>query len=120
MKLLLDTCISSKTRDALLQLGHDVVWTGDWGNDPGDEAILQYAYEENRILVTLDKDFGEIAIVLKRHHSGIIRLAELSVNQQAAVCKQVLAQYADELLKSAIVTASIDRVRIRPAASEID
>ena len=36
---------------------------GDWPTDPGDDDILTYAYQEDRILVTLDKDFGELAIV---------------------------------------------------------
>jgi hypothetical protein len=43
--------------------GHDVIWAGDWSDDPGDEAILARASEERRVLVTLDKDFGELAIV---------------------------------------------------------
>ena len=31
--------------------------------DPGDEEILATAYAEGRILITLDKDFGELAVV---------------------------------------------------------
>lgn len=62
MKLLLDTCLSPRTRDALVAAGHDAIWTGDWNPDPGDEAIL-FAQREARILVTLDKDFGELAVV---------------------------------------------------------
>lgn len=42
--------------------GHDVVWVGDWDRDPGDREILFQARSEGRILVTLDKDFGELAI----------------------------------------------------------
>lgn len=33
--------------------GHDVVWSGDWEDDPGDEAILAKAHAQHRILVTL-------------------------------------------------------------------
>lgn len=40
MKILLDTCVSGvAVRPALVGAGHDVVWTGDWENDPGDDAI---------------------------------------------------------------------------------
>jgi len=39
---------------------YDVVWAGEWPEDPGDEEILERAYLEGRILVTLDKDFGGI------------------------------------------------------------
>lgn len=59
MKLLLDTCVSPRTRAALADAGHDAIWAGDWESDPGDEAILERAEREARVLVTLDKDFGE-------------------------------------------------------------
>jgi predicted nuclease of predicted toxin-antitoxin system len=35
----------------------------DWAKDPGDEEILTQAHREGRVLVTLDKDFGELAVV---------------------------------------------------------
>jgi predicted nuclease of predicted toxin-antitoxin system len=57
VKLLLDTCIWGGAVDALKAAGHDVIWAGDWPADPGDEEILALAYQENRILITLDKDF---------------------------------------------------------------
>ena len=74
MKILLDTCVWGGARTNLEVAGHDVIWAGDWPEDPGDEEILARAHKEGRILVTLDKDFGEIAIVHKTKHSGIVRL----------------------------------------------
>lgn len=59
MKLLLDTCVWGPASQRLRSEGHDVVWAGEWPEDPGDEEILERAYIEGRILVTLDKDFGE-------------------------------------------------------------
>jgi predicted nuclease of predicted toxin-antitoxin system len=101
-------------RDDLLAAGYDVVWTGDWTEDPGDEEILTTAYREGRILVTNDKDFGELAIVRKIPHSGILRLVNLTTKQQSAVCLQVLSLYGNELASGAIITADLGRVRIRP------
>lgn len=115
MKVLLDSCIAPLTRDVLLDAGHDVVWAGDWPEVPGDSVILERAHNEGQILVTLDKDFGEIAIVRKLPHSGIIRLVNLSVKQQATVCLEVFRRYEGELQPGVIITAEIDRVRIRPA-----
>jgi predicted nuclease of predicted toxin-antitoxin system len=66
------------------------VWAGDWREDPGDEEILARAYGESRILVTLDKDFGEIAIVRGTPHSGIIRLVNLAARKQGVVCQRVI------------------------------
>ena len=113
MKLLLDTCVWGGARQQIEASGHDVIWSGDWTEDPGDDEILTRAYNEGRILVTLDKDFGEIAIVRGTSHSGIIRLVNIAARQQAAVCLQVLAQYGGELQSGAIVTASPGRLRIR-------
>jgi predicted nuclease of predicted toxin-antitoxin system len=62
VKLLLDTCIWGGAIPPLQAAGHDVIWTGTWDVDPGDEEILARAYREERILITLDKDFGELAI----------------------------------------------------------
>lgn len=94
------------------------MWTGHWPEDPGDEEILNRAHLENRILVTLDKDFGELAIVKGTPHSGIIRLVSCSARRQAATCLLVLKQYGEQLKNGAIVTAEPNRLRIRPADKE--
>ncbi|MGE3803353.1 MAG: DUF5615 family PIN-like protein [Gemmataceae bacterium] len=62
MKLLLDTCIWGGAKQDFLASGHDVLWTGDLPEDPGDEEILAQAHLEGRVLITIDKDFGELAI----------------------------------------------------------
>ena len=113
MKLLLDTCVWGGARTVLQSAGHDVVWTGAWAEDPGDEQILAYAHAENRVLVTLDKDFGEFAVVRGQQHSGIIRLVDISAKRQGDVCAWLLNKYAAELEKRAIITVDDTRVRIR-------
>ncbi len=115
MKLFLDTCVWRGVKTELINAGHDVVWSGDWSQDPGDEEILATAYQDNRILVTLDRDFGELAIIRKIPHCGILRLVNLSTKQQPLICLRVLELYGHELLSGAIITASFSRVRIRPA-----
>ncbi len=115
MNLLLDTCVSPQTRSALAEAGHDALWTGDWTPDPGDEAILEFAQRESRILVTLDKDFGELAVVFGKPHCGIVRLVDIHPSRQASVCGDVLARYGTELAAGAIVTVTTDRTRLRPA-----
>ena len=68
MKVLLDTCVWGGAAETLAAAGHDVRWMGDTEADPGDEVIMRIAHEENRVLVTLDKDFGELAIVYAKPH----------------------------------------------------
>lgn len=74
MKLLLDNCVWNKSHLDFAAHGHEVVHVGDWPQDPGDEELLRRAWSESRVLVTIDKDFGELAVVHGRPHVGIVRL----------------------------------------------
>jgi len=114
VKLLLDSCVPGGLKTQLINSGYDVVWTGDWNEDPGDEEILATAFREGRILITLDKDFGELAIVRRSPHCGILRLVNFNTKQQSAKCLQALENYGDELSSGAIATAEPGRTRIHP------
>ena len=120
MKILLDTCVSRGAVSGLKNAGYDVIWTGEWNGDPGDESILAMAFAEERILITLDKDFGELAILHKKPHHGILRIVNYSAKQQAQVCLTILAQHGVELFAGAIITAESHRIRIRQPDSEDD
>jgi predicted nuclease of predicted toxin-antitoxin system len=113
MKILLDSCIHGSVFKVLQAEGFDVVWAGNWESDPGDIEILAIAYQEKRILFTLDNDFGELAIVQKQLHAGIVRLVGLSSRQQQQVSLKILQDYSAELEDGAILTADMGRVRIR-------
>ncbi len=114
MRLLLGACAWGGARAELERIGHDVTWAGDWDEDPGDEEILTRAHNADRILVTLDKDFGELAVVRGIPHSGIIRLVGFPARAQAGVCLQVLERYREDLAAGGIVTVQPGRVRLRP------
>lgn len=118
MRLLLDTCVSPRVRDELRAAGHDVVWIGDWSNDPGDDAVLEFALREARVLITLDKDFGELAVVFGRQHCGIVRLVDLSVTQVGKLCAAALERYGSDLARGGLLTVEPHRVRLRPAEED--
>jgi predicted nuclease of predicted toxin-antitoxin system len=118
VKILLDTCVWGGVRSELQSAGHDVEWAGEWREDPGDEEILERAHREGRVLVTLDKDFGELAIVHGIPHSGIIRLVTLSSKQQAATCLRVIDLHGAELRSGTIITVDQNRIRIRSSNME--
>lgn len=114
MKVLLDACVWGGAHDELAAAGHDVVWAGEWRVDPGDAEILDRAWREKRVLVTLDKDFGALAIVEGLPHAGIVRLVGISARKQGSMCLQILNEYGTELRKGAVITAETFRLRIRP------
>ena len=88
-------------------------WVGEWSTDPGDDQILAYAAQNNQVLVTLDKDFGELAVALGARHAGIVRLVDFRYSDQAPVCARVIAEYEDDLTRGAIVTVERSRIRVR-------
>lgn len=118
MKVLLDACVWGGVTESLVKVGHEAEWAGDWPEDPGDEEILRRAADQKQVLVTIDKDFGELAVLRRQRHHGIVRLVGLSSTQQVIACAAVLARYGEELQRGAIVTAERSRVRVRPSENE--
>jgi predicted nuclease of predicted toxin-antitoxin system len=79
---------------ALRDAGHDVTWIREDSRGAPDDKILQRAQEENRIVVTFDKDFGELAFRSKLPaQSGVIlfRLTPKSSQYIAQAAVQALA-----------------------------
>ena len=115
MKFLLDVCVSSRSLDRyLVSSGHDVSSVLQVDPRASDETVLNIALRENRILVTEDRDFGELVFLRGRSHGPIIRLVELSVDEQVEAMSELLANHLDALRGEAIVTVSRGRIRIRP------
>lgn len=113
MRLLLDACVWGGAVEELVLAGHDTVWAGSWPHDPGDLDILRLAHKERRILVTLDKDFGELAVVRREPHSGIVRLVDVGATRQGFAIIEVLDLYGESLERGAIITVEPNRTRIR-------
>lgn len=110
MKLLADNCVTITFDTEARKAGHDCTRITP---DPGDRTLLKTAWQESRTIVTIDKDFGELAIVQQLPHHGIVRLVQLRVRDQAAIGLAALQRYGSELENGAIVTAYYDRVRVR-------
>jgi len=113
MKYLADACVSIHVFEALRARGHDVGWIGD-DKDPGDDEVLARASAEGRILITLDKDFGQLAILQGAPHNGIVRIVDIRVLEQAHRLLKAFADYEADLRAGAIVTIEPSRTRIRP------
>jgi len=113
VRVLLDSCVWGGAVAVIRDAGHDCVCVGEWPEDPGDPEILERAHQDGRVLVTLDKDFGELAVVRGVPHSGIVRLVGFAARRQGEICCAVLDRCASELRAGALVTATPERLRIR-------
>ena len=61
MRILADENFPGIAVEELRKRGHNVVWVRTEKPGIGDRVILEWAQTEERLLVTLDKDFGELA-----------------------------------------------------------
>jgi len=74
MIFLADENIPPKTVEALRGRGVDIVSILDFAQGLKDELVLSIAYEQGRILITFDRDFGELVFRTKAKSKGVILL----------------------------------------------
>ncbi|MFP4395078.1 MAG: DUF5615 family PIN-like protein [Anaerolineales bacterium] len=98
-----------------MNLGHDVVPIAQLGlSRADDEEILRVAKEQERILVTRDRDFGNLVFV-QTLGSGVLYLRVLSSTQSAVHNElvKVLQIYTEVELRRAFVVIEAGGHRIR-------
>lgn len=112
MKFLVDRCAGHRLSEWLRQAGHDVVEAREREPDPGDRALLAWAVSENRIVVTIDTDFGELVFGHALAHRGLVRLPDVPAAHRIALMQQILTSYSHELEAKSIITIRGQRIRI--------
>lgn len=113
MKFLTDVNASGALTQWLRDLGHDVQQVADRDASMSDEAILQWAVQEQRIIATTDKDFEELIWRMGKPHFGVLRLENLPRAERRALLEDVLANHEQDLASGAIVIAQTKKTRIR-------
>jgi predicted nuclease of predicted toxin-antitoxin system len=118
MKFLLDQDVYAKTGRFLIDLGHDVVPVAQIGlSQATDEQLLEIAREQGRILITRDRDYGNLVFV-KGVGAGVLYLRMLPSTQDDVHGKleQVLSNFSEEELQRAFVVVEASGYRIRKLA----
>ncbi len=110
----MDESAGRAVSDYLREIGYDVVAITEVMPKADDQIILNRAARERRVLITNDKDFGELVFRNGYAHHGVLllRLKDESPANRVRIVKAVLEQYAEPLKKHFIV-ATERRVRIR-------
>lgn len=115
MRFIIDESTGYSVANYLRSQGHDVVIVADTLPEAKDITILQRAFAENRIVVTNDKDFGELVFRGQQSHHGVIllRLQDESGQNRVRVISSLVSQYNEHLIdRFAVVTET--KVRFRP------
>jgi predicted nuclease of predicted toxin-antitoxin system len=115
VRLLLDENVSPIIGDALQVAGHDVLMAATACPGAPDEEAVALAVAQGRVLITEDKDFGNLAFQQGLHPVGVIRLAlpRLLTADKAARLVKVL-EGAGKHVHGAILVVEPARVRSRP------
>lgn len=117
MRILVDMSVDLRVADWLRSQGHDAVHLRDerLHRMPNGE-IFAKALSEDRIVVTSDLDFGEIAAALK-DTAGKVVLLRLQNSRAANVIRRldsVLPRVELDLAAGALVIVEESRHRVRP------
>ncbi len=114
MKFLADESIDFPIIHFLRQQGLDVRAVSEEFPSKEDEFVLNSANLDNRILITSDKDFGELVYRLRKVNRGVIllRIEELYSIEKAELLLKVLLERKDELL-GAFTVVKKEMIRIR-------
>ena len=112
MKFLVDRCAGRRLAEWLRNAGHDVLESRERGADPGDATILEWAVGEKRVLITMDKDFGELVYMQGKLHYGIVRLPDVPSKNRIALMKTVMSECESALRTQAVITVRGGRIRI--------
>lgn len=115
MRLLADECCDAGLVVALRQAGHDVDYVFESQRGAIDLDILQWALAEERLLLTEDKDFGELVYRLGKPAFGVVllRFNVAERNWKVSRLCDLLANHADRLPGHFTVLGA-RKVRIRP------
>ena len=117
MRFLIDRCAGRRLAEWLISQGHDVLESRTLGPDPGDKELLEIASEQNRTLITIDTDFGQLVYLDRASHSGIIRLPDVPSERRIKLLETVLREHSQHLNAGAIITIRGERVRVSKSPS---
>jgi predicted nuclease of predicted toxin-antitoxin system len=121
VKFILDEGLPFRLLTFLEDEGHDVSVCGlDHPHALTDREILAIAHQERRILLTNDKDFGDLVYRDSLPHSGVIlfRVGFIPIGDRLALLQQILIDYADQLDRFFVVTPRGIRVGSRREAGD--
>ncbi|MEX0813197.1 MAG: DUF5615 family PIN-like protein [Chitinophagales bacterium] len=118
MKFLADEGVDKQIVILLRENKFDVKYIAEENSGIEDTEILKIANKENRILITRDKDFGEIVFRTKKLHNGIIlsRLFKLNSFEKAQLILKVILNLGNELT-GAFTVIQRDKIRLKKQQS---
>ena len=116
MRFLADEGVDGSIVGAARDDGHDVRWMAEELEGTKDDVILDFAVRDARILITEDKDFGELVYRQRLHHSGVVlvRVDGVSNVEKARIVALAIREHEADL-PGAFTVIQHGTIRIRRA-----
>jgi len=114
LKLVADESVDRQIVDRLRQEGHTVWYVAEMDHGIDDESVLGAANSEEAILLTTDKDFGELVYRRRLVNPGVIlvRLAGVPAEAKAEVVAKAIKLHSAEFEHSfAVISHAAVRIR---------
>lgn len=115
MRWLADECVSAPLVQRLRDAGHDVGYMAEAGPGTLDADVLRRACDQDRVLLTEDKDFGDLVFRSRMAAPGVVllRLAPENGPAKWLRLKAAIAEFGDRIPGRYIVIEA-RRFRSRP------
>jgi len=114
MKFLADECVDKEIVEAIRKLKIEVIYIAEINPRVDDNYILSFASKKDAVLITSDKDFGELIFRQKKISAGIIllRLEGLEKKKKIKLITAAIETLGSEL-KNGITVISGKQIRLR-------
>lgn len=114
MRFVADECVDQQIVDALRESGYSVKYIKEISRRIRDEEVIALAETDNAILLTLDKDFGELIYRQRKSNNGVIliRLHGLKPTSKARVVVSAVEDKGKEM-EGFFTVISPNLIRIR-------
>ncbi len=114
MRFVVDESVEIQIAQRLRRDGHEVECVTELAPGIGDEDVLSRNNRAEAILITADKDFGELVFRLGRVARGVllVRLAGISNEAKASTVADAIRRH-EKGLEDAFTVISHGQVRIR-------
>ncbi len=97
LKFLVDVGVSIKVESWLIEQGYDTKSIRNIDPRMPDKKILQIALQEKRMVITMDKDFGELVYNSGLPHAGVLllRIDNCNSAEKLHIVEEIIRKYRD-------------------------
>jgi predicted nuclease of predicted toxin-antitoxin system len=119
VKFLLDERCDATIATVLQREGPDVSRVSQIARGATDEEVVELALEQNRILLTEDKDFGQLVYAAGKETCGVLLFRFPAEEREEIVRKTIeLVKAEKEKLQESFVVLEPGKIRIRRKSDE--